>query len=137
MGSTSQTSNAQRTSRIPGFSVTHVQSSELAGLLIGIAGLLTLLSLISYTPYDPSFNTAAPAGADTRNWIGVAGAFFADALVQLFGWTAFFDSGGSGGNRYPADFGTSDWHAGHEGDWSLPAVGFDDLSAGPFPLHHR
>ena len=89
MGSTSQTSNAQRTSRIPGFSVTHVQSSELAGLLIGVAGLLTLLSLISYTPYDPSFNTAAPAGADTRNWIGVAGAFFADALVQLFGWTAF------------------------------------------------
>ena len=89
MGSTSQTSNAQRTSRIPGFSVTHVQSSELTGLLIGVAGLLTLLSLISYTPYDPSFNTAAPAGAATRNWIGVAGAFLADALVQLFGWAAF------------------------------------------------
>ncbi len=81
--------NKEGKSRVSSISVSRVQLTELIGLLIGVAGLLVFLSLISFTPSDPSLSTAAPIGAETRNWIGVVGAFLADALVQLFGWPSF------------------------------------------------
>ena len=65
--------------------------NELIGFLLLIAALLILLALVSYSPLDPSLNTAAP-GADIRpphNWIGVVGAFGADLLLQLDGISAF------------------------------------------------
>jgi len=62
--------------------------SELTGLLISVAGLLVLLSLASYLPEDPSLNTAVPMGTLPHNWIGPAGAYFADVLLQAFGWVA-------------------------------------------------
>ena len=62
---------------------------ELMGLLTGVAGLLILLSLISYHPEDPSLNTAVATGTLPHNWIGPAGAFIADALLQAFGWVAY------------------------------------------------
>lgn len=61
---------------------------ELTGFLLGILGLLLLLSLVSYRPLDPSFDTAA-AAVSVHNWVGVAGSYSADALFQIFGWTAF------------------------------------------------
>jgi S-DNA-T family DNA segregation ATPase FtsK/SpoIIIE len=62
---------------------------ELVGLLTGVAGLLTLLSLVSYLPADPSLNTAVAPGSLPHNWIGPAGALIADALFQTFGWVAY------------------------------------------------
>ena len=62
---------------------------ELAGLLTAVAGLLILLSLASYLPQDPSLNTVTPAGALPHNWIGPAGAYVADGLLQVFGWVAY------------------------------------------------
>ena len=62
---------------------------ELMGLLTGVAGLLTLLSLISYLPEDPSLNTAVVTGTLPHNWIGPAGALVADGLFQFFGWVAY------------------------------------------------
>lgn len=61
---------------------------ELAGFLLCVLGLLLILSLISYHPFDPSWDTAA-AGGGVHNWIGVMGSYSADALLQIFGWTAF------------------------------------------------
>ncbi|MBZ5562013.1 MAG: DNA translocase FtsK [Acidobacteriia bacterium] len=63
--------------------------SELAGFLVSVAGLLVLLSLASYSPQDPSLNTAVAAGAAPNNWIGPAGAYTADAIFQIFGWVAY------------------------------------------------
>ncbi len=63
--------------------------SELAGFLVAVAGLLVLLSLASFTPEDPSLNTAAAPGATTHNWVGPVGAYTADLLFQGFGWVAY------------------------------------------------
>ena len=63
--------------------------------LIGFVGLsiavLLALSLLSYSPLDPSFNVSAalPASAPSRNWIGPVGAHVADLFFQGVGWSAF------------------------------------------------
>ena len=62
--------------------------SELVGFLVAVAGILAGLSLWSFRPEDPSFNTAAPAGTLTQNWIGPVGAYSADLLFQGLGWVA-------------------------------------------------
>ena len=63
--------------------------------LIGFVGLsiavLLALSLLSYSPLDPSFNVSAslPGSAPSRNWIGPVGAHLADLFFQGLGWAAF------------------------------------------------
>jgi len=61
--------------------------AEFEGFLLSVAGLLVLLSLISYRSLDPSLDTVSASAA--HNWIGRAGAYLADALLQGFGWTAY------------------------------------------------
>jgi S-DNA-T family DNA segregation ATPase FtsK/SpoIIIE len=61
--------------------------AEFEGFLLSVAGLLVLLSLISYHSLDPSLDTASASAV--HNWIGRAGAYVADALLQGFGWTAY------------------------------------------------
>ncbi len=51
-------------------------------------GLALLLSLVSYFPDDPSWNTAAGA-VHARNLIGKSGAYTADLVYQLLGLLAF------------------------------------------------
>jgi len=70
--------------------------NELIGFLLLVAAVLLLLSLVSYSPQDPSFNTAAstggadrPTSAPARNWVGMAGAYVADLALQFWGITAF------------------------------------------------
>src|SRR5688500_14734201 len=55
----------------------------LIGGAIGAAALLMLLALVSYSPTDPSLNTAA--AGPVRNWVGAPGAWSADLLLSLFG----------------------------------------------------
>jgi len=62
--------------------------TELAGFLVSVLGLLILLSLISYQPWDPSLNTTS-AGPAASNWIGLWGSYSADALFQVLGWAAY------------------------------------------------
>lgn len=68
--------------------------NELLGLLLLVFAVLLLLALISYHPSDPSLNTAtAPqlAGAHSaKNWVGLAGAYVADLLLQVEGVAAFW-----------------------------------------------
>jgi S-DNA-T family DNA segregation ATPase FtsK/SpoIIIE len=65
--------------------------NELIGFLIFVFAVLLVLALVSYSPLDPSLNTAAaPAtGRPAHNWIGVVGALVADLAMQVFGLSAF------------------------------------------------
>lgn len=58
---------------------------EVLGILCLFLSLVLALSLVSYDPGDPSWNTAT-GKVGARNWIGVIGAHLADLLLQALGW---------------------------------------------------
>src|SRR5579863_983002 len=61
--------------------------NELIGFLLFVSAILLFLALASYSPLDPSFNSASTlTGAHAaRNWVGVVGAIVSDLLLQFFG----------------------------------------------------
>jgi DNA segregation ATPase FtsK/SpoIIIE, S-DNA-T family len=65
--------------------------NELTGFLLCVSALLLFLALASYSPLDPSLNSASVlTGAHAaRNWIGVVGALISDLTLQFFGVGAF------------------------------------------------
>src|SRR5437867_11717644 len=65
--------------------------NELIGFLLCVSGLLLFLALASYSPLDPSFNSASvlTGSRAARNWIGLVGAIVSDLLLQGFGIGAF------------------------------------------------
>jgi len=65
--------------------------NELIGFLLCISALLLFLALASYSPLDPSLNSASALTGSraARNWVGVVGAMLSDALLQGFGLGAF------------------------------------------------
>ena len=65
--------------------------NELVGLLLLVTSLLLLLSLLSYTPADPSLDTAGGylSGHPVHNWAGLMGAGISDLLLQAEGLAAF------------------------------------------------
>ena len=65
--------------------------NELLGFVLCVSALLIFLALASYSPLDPSLNSASVLTGShvTRNWIGVVGAFGADLILQFFGIGAF------------------------------------------------
>jgi DNA segregation ATPase FtsK/SpoIIIE, S-DNA-T family len=65
--------------------------NELIGFLLFVSAILLFLALASYSPLDPSFNSASTLlpSHGARNWIGVAGAYGADLLLQAFGIGVF------------------------------------------------
>jgi S-DNA-T family DNA segregation ATPase FtsK/SpoIIIE len=65
--------------------------NELVGFLMCVSALLLFLALVSYSPLDPSWNSASVLTGShaARNWIGVVGAFTADMMLQFFGIGAF------------------------------------------------
>ncbi len=64
--------------------------NELVGFLLCVAAGLLFLALVSYSPIDPSLNSASSlASARARNWIGLFGAYGSDLLLQCLGLGAF------------------------------------------------
>jgi S-DNA-T family DNA segregation ATPase FtsK/SpoIIIE len=65
--------------------------NELIGFLLCISALLLFLALASYSPLDPSLNSASVLTGThaARNWIGVVGALISDVALQFFGIGAF------------------------------------------------
>jgi DNA segregation ATPase FtsK/SpoIIIE, S-DNA-T family len=65
--------------------------NELVGFLLFASAVLLFLALVSYSPLDNSWNTAAtsPDSSPARNWIGVVGAMTSDLLLQGAGVTIF------------------------------------------------
>jgi S-DNA-T family DNA segregation ATPase FtsK/SpoIIIE len=67
----------------------HKHWNEVIGLLLFAIGLLILLGLVSYNAADPSFSVSG-IGSETKNYIGIIGAYLSDALLRLFGLSAYF-----------------------------------------------
>jgi S-DNA-T family DNA segregation ATPase FtsK/SpoIIIE len=61
--------------------------NELIGLLVLASAVLLFLSLVSWHPTDPSLNTVG--SGPVRNWIGPAGAYLSDVMLQIEGISAF------------------------------------------------
>jgi len=66
--------------------------NEMLGLIVLVAAGLLLLSLLSYTPSDPSFNTSAVlvGTRPAHNWTGIVGAYASDLLLQVLGVAVLF-----------------------------------------------
>jgi DNA segregation ATPase FtsK/SpoIIIE, S-DNA-T family len=62
--------------------------NEAGGLVYLFAGLFLMLSLISYHPQDPSWNSVTGA-THAQNLTGLAGSYAADLCFQLLGLSAF------------------------------------------------
>ncbi len=67
----------------------HKHWNEMIGLLLFAVGLLIMLSLLTYTAQDPCFSVSG-TGAEIKNYIGIIGAYLSDALLRLFGLSAYF-----------------------------------------------
>jgi DNA segregation ATPase FtsK/SpoIIIE, S-DNA-T family len=61
--------------------------NELIGVVLCASAIFLSLALVSYSPLDPSMNSASVLNGSraARNWVGVVGAFLADVLLQGFG----------------------------------------------------
>jgi DNA segregation ATPase FtsK/SpoIIIE, S-DNA-T family len=62
---------------------------EIFGILLFFLVIFTLISLVSYSPADPSINNARATG-EIQNLFGLFGAHMAGILVGLFGVGAFW-----------------------------------------------
>jgi S-DNA-T family DNA segregation ATPase FtsK/SpoIIIE len=63
---------------------------EIVGILLVALGTFLLLSLVSYTPLDPSFFTYTSVKMkEIQNWMGIVGAYIAGLLFQGFGFSSF------------------------------------------------
>ena len=65
--------------------------NELVGFLLCVSALLLFLALASYSPLDPSLNSASVLTGThvARNWIGLVGAIISDLMLQSLGIGAF------------------------------------------------
>src|ERR1700674_2008333 len=65
--------------------------NELVGFLLCVSALLLFLALSSYSPLDPSFNSASILNGShvARNWIGIFGAYLSDVVLQFWGIGSF------------------------------------------------
>src|SRR6266508_2591516 len=65
--------------------------NDLLGFLLCVSALLLFLALASYSPLDPSLNSASVLTVSrvARNWIGIVGAVGSDLFLQFFGIGAF------------------------------------------------
>ena len=97
--------------------------NELIGFLFFVSALLLFLALVSYSPLDPSLNTASarPAWKPTHNWIGIVGAYFADGALQLLGIAVFIIP------VFLAMMGVRWWRSRQVESWVAKAVGSTTL----------
>jgi len=65
--------------------------NELVGILLCVSALLLFLALASYSPLDPSLNSASVLTNShaARNWIGIFGAYLSDLILQFGGVGSF------------------------------------------------
>ncbi|HEV7676913.1 MAG TPA: DNA translocase FtsK 4TM domain-containing protein [Candidatus Angelobacter sp.] len=64
--------------------------NELIGFLLFVSATLLFLALASYSPLDPSLNTAGSlSSGSAHNWIGLFGAMLSDLMLQSIGIFVF------------------------------------------------
>ena len=81
--STSRPTGARMKRRLP-----QALKAEIARLFWSGSAIMLLLSLISYSPNDPSWSTWT-SRHDFSNWMGRSGSIVADLLLQLLGLSSF------------------------------------------------
>src|SRR6185436_17279184 len=59
-------------------------ANEVLAVVLVAAAILLALSIFTYDPRDPSFNSVGPQ-REPQNLIGVVGAFISDVFLQWFG----------------------------------------------------
>lgn len=63
---------------------------EIVGILFVALGIFLFLSLVSYSPIDPSFFSYISVKVkDIHNWMGIVGAYISSLLFQGFGFPSF------------------------------------------------
>ena len=62
---------------------------EIIGIVLFFLVVFTIISLLSFSPSDPSFNNASAAG-EIHNLFGLVGAYTAGLFIGLFGLGAFW-----------------------------------------------
>ena len=66
---------------------------EIMGILLVALGIFLFLSLISYSPMDPSFFSYTSSKVkEIHNWMGIVGAYLSGLLFQGFGFPSFLIS---------------------------------------------
>ena len=63
---------------------------EIVAIVVFTATLLTVLSLVSYHPYDPGALSFGTVSVAPQNWVGILGAYWAYLLVHTFGVVALW-----------------------------------------------
>ncbi|MDR2067969.1 MAG: DNA translocase FtsK 4TM domain-containing protein [Holosporaceae bacterium] len=63
---------------------------EIFGIFLFFVAMATVASLISYSPDDPSLNTAI--NASPSNLLSLAGSYYSDVMVQIFGASSYLFS---------------------------------------------
>jgi S-DNA-T family DNA segregation ATPase FtsK/SpoIIIE len=76
----------QQDERLTGLSQRIVREGSL--IIAFLIGLVLLISLLTYSPADPGFNTSG-SGAPVENAVGKVGAWTADVLLHMFGYFAY------------------------------------------------
>ncbi len=61
---------------------------DLIGFLLLAVSVFSFISIISYHPMDPSWNTVT-SGSFVQNYGGMVGSYLADVLMQFFGYAAY------------------------------------------------
>ena len=61
--------------------------AEIFGIIISLAGLVLLISLITYSPDDPNF--IFPDNTQIKNLLGFRGSFLSDLFFQSVGLIAY------------------------------------------------
>src|SRR5699024_173635 len=77
------------------------RASEFAGVALFGASLIWLIALVSYEPSDPVWFFTSTAAHAPANFVGLVGAFVAEASFQVLGYASFL---------VPAVFGVLGWN---------------------------
>jgi S-DNA-T family DNA segregation ATPase FtsK/SpoIIIE len=67
----------------------HGLAVEITGVILIFLALLALISVVSYSPKDPSFANIPAPGSRVHNFAGGAGAYFSQGLLWFLGLAAF------------------------------------------------
>ncbi|MDR3187094.1 MAG: DNA translocase FtsK 4TM domain-containing protein [Holosporaceae bacterium] len=72
------------------FSGLYIGFIEIFGILLFFGAMAAIVSLISYSPDDPSLNTAIDGSPS--NLLSLAGSYYSDLMIQLFGASSYLFS---------------------------------------------
>lgn len=63
---------------------------DLWSMLLTGTGVFVALSIVSYSPNDPSFHTSGMTGDSINNWMRTPGAHISDVMIQTLGIASIF-----------------------------------------------